>query len=250
MRRIPQLLLIFAGTALLAACASRGPGLDRMDADTLFSHGMDQLVERRWSRAQEAFQQFTFRFPNHVRAQEARYRLGEAYQGRREWITAATEFNRLARDYPAGAWADDARFQVCASYYELSPRPQLDQEYTHVAIEHCRSLLAYYPDSEYVPRAEAIIEELTERLAEKEFRTAELYSGRRAYDSAIIYYQIVAEDYPGTSWAPRALLGLHRTYERLGYEPEAAAAREHLLRAYPDSPEARQLAGGGGGAST
>ena len=60
---------------------------------------------------------------------------------RMEYITAANEFSRLATDFPAGPWADDARFRVCESYYELSPHPQLDQEYTRGALDHCQSIL-------------------------------------------------------------------------------------------------------------
>jgi outer membrane protein assembly factor BamD len=243
------LLVLPVLAALLAGCASRGPAWDRMDAETLFTFGVEQLEARRWSDAEDAFRQLIARYPTHARVQEARFRLGQTYQGRREWITAATEFNRVASDYPGGPWADNARYEVCASYSRLAPRPQLDQEYTEVALEHCRSLLLYYPDSEFVPQAQELMVELENRLAEKEFRTADLYFGRRAYDSAIIYYQLVTDEYGTTVWAPRALLGLYRSYERLGYEEEARAARERLLREYPASPEARQIGGAGGAVS-
>jgi outer membrane protein assembly factor BamD len=241
--RRPLLLIALLGV-VLGACASRGSVIDRMDADALFQHGSERLAEGRWSAALEAFDRLLFMHPNYPRAQEARFRLGEAYQGRREWITAATEFNRLAMEHPAGQWADDARFETCRSYAQLAPRPQLDQEYTRVAIEHCRSLLAYYPDSEHAPRARELIVEMTNRLAEKDFLTAEHYFNRRAFDSAIIYYQSVVADYPATGWAPRALMRLVQAYERLDYESEAGAARARLLRDYPESPEARLLAGG------
>jgi outer membrane protein assembly factor BamD len=249
--RFRRLILILPVLVLMpAACASRGPVLDGMDADQLFAHAMSELQQRRWESAGTAFEQFTFVFPNHVRVQEARFRLAESYQGRREWTTAAVEFNRLATDYPAGAWADDARFQVCRSYYQLAPRAQLDQEYTRQAVDHCRSLLAYYPDSEYVPRAEAIITELVDRLAHKEYLIAEDYFRRRAWDSSLIYYGSVADNYAGTVWAPRALLRMIEVYDRLTYEPESAAARARLLQEYPDSPEARQLTGESAGATS
>jgi outer membrane protein assembly factor BamD len=225
------------------ACATRGPVLSGMDAETLFAHAMGELQARRWEQAARAFEEFTSLHPTNPRVQEARFRIGESYQGRREWITAALEFNRLAADFPAGAWADDSRFQVCRSYYELAPRPQLDQEYTRNALEHCQSLLVYYPDSEFVPQAEAIVTEMLDRLAQKEYLIAEDYFRRRAFDSSIIYYESVIQDYAMTVWAPRALLRLVQVYERLGYEPEAAAARSRLLQLFPASPEARQVAG-------
>jgi outer membrane protein assembly factor BamD len=245
MRFRQSFLLVLAILLTGSGCASRGPAWDRMEPEELFARGMEQLRARRWSNAADAFQQLIIRHPTHVRVQESRFRLAETFQGRREWVTAAEEFHRLAIDYPAGAWADDARFETCRSYYELAPRPQLDQEYTRTSIDHCNSLIAYYPDSDFVPRAREIIAELTERLAHKEYLAGEHYFNRRAFDSAVIYYQVVADDFPGTSWAPRALLRIHQAYERLGYQQEAVSARDRLLREYPESSEARQLAGAG-----
>jgi outer membrane protein assembly factor BamD len=242
--RLRRWLLIVPLLALAqGGCAARGPALEAMDAETLFAHAMEELENRQWESAARAFERFVFAHPNHPRVQEARFRIGETYQGRREWITAALEFNRLAAEYPAGPWADDARFQVCRSYYELSPRPQLDQEYTYPALEHCQSLLAYYPDSEHVPAAQEIIVVLTNRLAEKDFLIAEGYVRQRALDSAIIYFEDVVRRFPASDWAPRALLRVIQLYERLEYEPEARAARERLLQLYPNSPEARQVGG-------
>jgi outer membrane protein assembly factor BamD len=103
----------------------------------------------------------------------------------------------------------------------------------------------YYPESEYAPRAEEMIQRLVNKLAEKDYDTAEYYFRRRAYHSANIYYEGVATDYPETPWAPRALLRLHESYTRLGYDEEAAAARERLLRDFPSSPQARQIEGSG-----
>jgi outer membrane protein assembly factor BamD len=229
---------------ITAACGSRGPVLDGMDAEGLFAYGMTELERRNWESAANAFERLIFNYPNHPRVQEARFRVGETFQGRREWLTAAMEFNRLAADFPAGAWADDSRFQVCRSYHEMAPPPRLDQEYTRLAAEHCQSLLAYYPDSEFVPRAREIVVEMLNRLAEKEYLIGEDYLRRRAFDSAIIYYEGLVRDFPETLWAPRALVRLIEIYERIGYDPEARSARERLLQQYPNSPEARQIGGG------
>ena len=244
--RLKTTLLIAPLLALaMTACASRGPALETLDQEALFQHGMERLQDRDWSGAISTFERFTLTFPGHPRVAEARFRIGQAYAGRGEHVTAAMEFNRLANDFPAGPWADDARFEVCRSYYELSPAPPRDQTYTVTGIDHCRSLLLYYPESEYVPRTEEMMQELVGKLAEKEFDNAEYYFRRRAYHSANIYYEAVATDYPETSWAPRALLRLHESFTRLGYEQEAAAARERLLRDYPASPEAQQIDGNG-----
>lgn len=227
----------------LAACASRGATLERLDEEALFARGMEQMHEEDWSEAVEVFERFTLTYPNSQRIAEARFRLGEAHAGKGEHVTAAMEFNRLATQFPAGPWADDARFEVCRSYYELSPPPPRDQEYTVTAVDHCRSLISYYPESEYVPRAEELLTTLVNRLAEKDYDNAEYYFRRRAYHSANVYYEWVVENYADTPWAPRALLRLHESFTRLGYEQEAQAARERLLREFPTSPQAQQVNG-------
>jgi tetratricopeptide (TPR) repeat protein len=155
-----------------------------MDADQLLARGMERLESHKWQDAIQALEAFVFQYPTHARYQEARYRLAEAYYGKGEYISAATEFGRLANDFPTGTWADDSRYQVCDSYAHLSPKPQLDQEYTQEAIDHCQSLLAYFPDSEFAERGREILTQLTNKLAQKIFLNGEHYFKRNAFDSA------------------------------------------------------------------
>ena len=225
----------------LSACASAPATTAQLPPDQLFERALSQLQGRDWTDAITSFEQFVIQYPTHPRTQEARFHLAQAYFGKKEYITAANEFSRLANDYPAGPYADDARFKVCESYYELSPKTQLDQQYTRAAFDHCQSLLTYYATSEFVPRAREMMAELRDKLADKEFQTGEFYFKRNAYDSAIIYYETTARDYPESSLAPRALLRLLQTYQALSYREEADATKARLLRDYPESPEARGL---------
>ena len=230
-------------TLLAGGCASSGANMVGLDADQLFAYGMERLKAGKWREAAEAFERFTFEHASHPRSQEARFQLAEAHFSGEEYITAATEYGRLATDHPAGPWADDSRFKVCESYYRLSPRVELDQEYTTAAIDHCQALLSYHPDSPFVPRAEAMMVELNDKLAEKLLLAGAYYQRRSAFDSAIKYYQLASEQYPTTRFAPRALLRLFEVYQRLEYREEAEATRTKLLTDYPSSPEARELGG-------
>jgi len=234
-------ILALVGVLAAGGCAARTPLVERLEADELFAHAMERLEARRWDAAVEALERFAFRFPGDPRQPEARFRLGEAYLGKREHLTAAVEFTRFAAEHPNSPLADNARFGACQAYYRLSPPAPLDQQYTEAAIEHCESMAAYYPESEFAPRAREKATELTNRLATKQFNVAEHYFRRRAFDSALMAYNDVLVFFPGTPSAPRALLRMVEVYERLGYDAEEAAARQRLLRDYPGSAEARQV---------
>lgn len=237
--RLNRLALGAVAVLWLAGCASGRSKLEFVGPDDLMDRGLKAYRERDWDEAIRAFQRFTLEYPGNARLQEARYRLADSYFGKKEYVTAASEFGLLAQDFPAGPYADDARFKVCEAYYKLSPRPELDQEYTRAAIEHCESMLAYYPTSEFAPRARELLAELNGKLARKVLLGGEFYYKRKAYDSAIIYYDDVLARYPNTESAPKALLRLVQIYGQLGYEEEEAAARERLLREYPGTAEAR-----------
>jgi outer membrane protein assembly factor BamD len=239
--------LTLLAVAILAGCGSGNPQLSGFDADQLVTYGLERMEAEKWDDAARAFETFIFQFPTHPRYQEVRFRLGEVYFERDDYLSAASEFARLADDFPGGELADDSRYKVCQAYSEVSPDPQLDQEYTRTAIVHCESLIGYYPDSEFAQPARALITTLTNKLAQKMFLTGRNYLRQGYHDSAIIYFDDVLQQYPATAAAPRALAGLFEAYTEIGYSEDAAAAKERLLRDYPDSEEARRLGGAGPG---
>lgn len=235
--------LWYAAAALAAAgCGAGNVHLEKMDADQLFARGEKELTAKHWDDAIAAFDRLTLQYPSFARLQEARFDLGKAYFGKKEYVTAAGEFDRLANDYPLGAWADDSRFMVCRSYEELSPNVQLDQQYTQSAIDHCNSLVGYYPNSPFVKDAKEVAQRLTEKLATKGLLAGEYYLRRHAYDSSLIYFEDVVKSYPSTDAAPQALLRMVQAYQALGYTEDANATKERLLREYPGSSAAKVLA--------
>jgi outer membrane protein assembly factor BamD len=229
----------------LSACAGRETPLSQVAPEDLWARGVTEFERGRWSDAIRYLDQFTLVGGVDPRVNQARFYAAEAHFNRREYLTAAGRFTSLAGDLGRAELADRARFMACRSYYELSPRPQLDQEYTRAAIDHCQALVEYFPDSQHADDARRMVDEMWHRLAAKAYHGGEWYLRRRAYDSALIYFEDVVRLYPRTSYAPRALRRMMDVYEILDYEEELEETRGRLLRAYPESPEARALAGGG-----
>lgn len=229
---------------LLAGCGSRETPLSELGPEQLWTQGVEHFNEEDWDDAIRYLDRYALVAGSDPRVYQARYYVGQAHFNDGEYVTAATEFSRLATDLGRLELADDARFMACRAYEELSPRPQLDQEYTRAAIDHCTSLVDYFPDSEFAPRATDIVDRMWGKLARKVYETGEWYLRRRAYDSAMIYFNDVVERYPQTEWAPRALGELVGIYSTLQYETEREETLQRLLTEYPDSPAAREHGAG------
>ena len=209
--------------------------------DELYRIGVDEFEREDYDDAIEALQRFLFQDPNHPKVDSAQYLIGESYFQQDQYLTAAAEFLRLAQNRPAGALADDARYRTCQAYYELSPRPELDQRYTQEAIDECRSVVLLYPTSPFAADANERIRELSDKLARKAYLNAQYYFKRKAYDSAIVYLEHLLEAYAGSAVEPEALLTLYRSYMNVGFVQEAEATRTRLLSQYPNTDAAHEL---------
>ena len=236
--RLQRWILGALALMTLGACGSRGPLLHELGPDELYERGMQKLQEEKWDDAIRSLEQLAARYPTDSRIEEVRFEIGNAYFGKKEFVTAAAEYVRLATDYPSSEYADDSRFKTCEAYYRLSPKPQLDQEYTQAAINHCEALISYFPQSEFSPRARALVDDLYAKLAQKDYLNGEYYFKRQALDSSIIYYEELISRYPNSEYAPKALLRLVQVYQRLGYAEELEEAKERLLNAFPETDEA------------
>lgn len=236
-----SLPLILLGTALAGACGPRQLPVNMLEPDVQYQRGIEAFEAGRHGRAVEFLQPFVLQNLGDPRMPEALYALARSHVARREYVSAASEFQRLAAEYPSHAYALPARLGSCEAYSSLSPRPQLDQEYTVSAMLHCESIVLNFPGTPEAETAATRVSEMRHKLAQKEYDTGLFYFRRRAFDASVIYFQRAVEQFPDTTVAPAALLRLHEAYSRIGYVEDADEARERLLREYPQSPEAQGL---------
>ena len=127
----------------------------------------------------------------------------------------------------------------------LSPIPERDQSYTTQARLVCRSVAADYAGLLIGLEASRLADSMTVKLAKQDYDTGIHYLKRNLWDSALLYFEEVATEFPETEWAPWALYQMVDVFGRIGYERDAETTRELLLDAYPDSEPAGLLVDGG-----
>ena len=73
----------------------------------------------------------------------------------------------------------------------------------------------------FITEAEREIAQLQEWMAQKDHETGVYYVRRRAFDSAIIYFQDVVANYPNTPRARDAYLRLAEAFSAIRYREDA-----------------------------
>ncbi len=245
--RIAPAVALTGGVLLAGACggASR---YDSLEAPELYRLAQQEVAEEDLGDASEALDRLMLRFPEFDSIQSAMLLLGDVYYDDEKYVTAAAQFTRFVSRYPASAEVPRASFRVCQSYAELSRTPQRDQSETNQALSVCRGVARDFFGTEFADSAAALAGQMIDKLAEREYQVGRFYHQRRGFDAAVLYYEKVVEEYPETSFAPQALVGIMDAYTEiaknspeLGYEQEVELARERLITQYPLSDEAARV---------
>lgn len=138
-------------------------------------------------------------------AQDAQYYLAESYFKNKEYLLAASEYQRYMNYYPRDERREEVQYKEALCYYKLSPRYKLDQTETLKALELFQLFILRYPTSEYSTEAGKRVNELRNKLAHKMFDAGLFYLRIREYNAAQIYFGLVVNEYPDSIWADDAL---------------------------------------------
>jgi outer membrane protein assembly factor BamD len=134
--------------------------------------------------------------------------------------------------------AAEAQEKVCMIHYRQMEKPDRDSLHALRAEEECRNLLQQFPNSRFAPRAEQLLRDIQEVIAEGEFRRGDFYHTRQSHPAAANRLQALADHYPLYSRADEANWLLGDSYTKMGprFRNRAGAAYSRIVREYPLSP--------------
>jgi len=128
----------------------------------------------------------SLRYPGSSVSDSAQFLLGMSHFQMEEHIISAAEFNKLINDMPESPLVTESQRMLAESFYQMSPRAELDQEYTWKALKEYQIFLEDFPDHEKKESVEKKILELRAKLAKKQYKNADLYRKNTLYNRCII----------------------------------------------------------------
>ena len=235
--RVMQQSFLIGSLVLLAACGSSFKPEAYPTPEALLAASIERFEAGDCGAARRGLQRLSVEIPaSDTRLADVRFYLAECQFEDGEYIGASREFRRVADEFPDHARAAAALLRAGEALARLWKRAELDPTYGETSLSLYRELIARYPATDAARAARDRVLVLVDRFASKDIRTGDFYFRLRAYDSAILYFRSVIQRWPDSRLAPRALLRLVATYERLGYAEEIRETCDHLRRFYPDQP--------------
>ena len=237
-----NLILCLASSLFLAACGTQLP-FPGLTTQEVYALGLQAMEQEEWEDAVESFEYVLFS-PGFNQAAQARFLLAEAQYAQERYIESRSEYLRVIDRWPSDTLAVRAALGTCRSLAALSPITQRDQAFTRQARLACRQVAGDYAGTVIGLEASLLAEQMTIKLAEQDYETGLHYLKRGLLESAVLYFESVATEFPETEWAPWSLYQMVEVFERRGYLRDLETTRRLLLEAYPDSEPARLLENG------
>jgi len=137
-------------------------------------------------------------------AAKSQYMLGLVLKGQLRYYEAEEAFNKVISNYPSSEWSTAAKFQLATCRAAESQGPDYDQGAMQEAKQQFEEFAREHPDAVLSEQAEKNIAELKEKEAASSYNIARFYEKQKVYDSAVIYYSEVVNNYSDTPWAAKA----------------------------------------------
>lgn len=232
-------------TVLVAACHPSFQLKNYPTTDRLYQAGLKEFQRHHWENAIAAFEKLTVELPaRDTLLPRSYWYLATAHERHGEHLLAAQSYSRLTESFPEDSLADDAALAGARAYRKLWRRPELDDTYGQTALAAYSTLVTLYPSSPLLPAAEKEMVQLNDWFAQKNFVAGMFYLRRKAYDSAIIYFKDVLDQWPDTPTARQAGVKLAGAYKAIRYREDASELCTLLRRKYAGDREVREVCSG------
>ncbi len=225
------LLLLITLSLGFSACKNEALIRPGDPINVSFDKAWKLYEKKKYNDAADAFETVTRYGRGTNYAQDAQYYLAESYYLDERYLLAESEYERFISLYPRDERREEVEYKRAMSFYEQSPRYQLDQGPTAQAIELFQLFINNYPNSEKIQDAASKIDALRNKLARKVYAAAEFYSRIDSYKAAVIYYDETIDRFPESEWAEIALVELIETYNRYAERSVEAKQAERYASA-------------------
>ena len=192
-------VLCLMGMALLGSCSKYSRLLKSTDVDARYHGSMQYFKKKDYYHAGMVLEETLPLLKGSTRADTAQLYYAYCQFYEKQYNLAAFYFKTFYETFPRTTFAEEAAYMEGLSYYEDSPRFDLDQESTKEAIRVVQTFLTQYPETERKEDCNFIIDNLRAKLERKAYEQAFLYYRKNNYQASIIAFETFRKEFPESS---------------------------------------------------
>jgi outer membrane protein assembly factor BamD len=197
---IALIILVF-----LSSCGQYEKLLKSTDFDLKKAKAKEYYDKGEFVKTTELLTQILPRFRATDEAEELNWMNAQSYFGMKDYFMAGSTFKTFIEQFPFGKHAEEANYMAALCDYNLSARPELDQENTKNAIEGFNIFLNKFPNSTRAEDSRKRIVDLEDKLVEKSYVSAKLYYDMEQYKAAVVALTNSLKEYSNSKYREKMM---------------------------------------------
>ena len=192
----------------LFSCSGFEKILKSKDYEYKYKMALEYYKKKDHYRYITLFEQLQSVYKGTFRADTIEFYLAQGYYHQGDYLLAGHQFDMFRKNYQRSVFTEEAEFMYAYCYYMSSPRPELDQSNTLLAIEDFTEFINRYPNSQHKAEVNRIMAELHDKLIEKSYLSSMLYYKTGDYKAAIVAIRNSLRDYPESKYREELMFHL------------------------------------------
>jgi outer membrane protein assembly factor BamD len=225
-------ILLFASVLIvLSSCNPMNKLLKSNNMTLKYEKAKEYFNSKDYDKALQLLEDILPYYRATKESEEVSFFYAYCYYGLGDYLAAAQRFKSVYETYTYGKYAEQSLYYFAYCLYLESPPLELDQTYTQSAIDALQLFINRYGESDKITECNKYIDELSEKLEEKEIRTAKTYFKIQDYRAALYSLKLVLDKYPLTKYKPEIQYDILISYYKTALYSIEAKQKDRLKEA-------------------
>ena len=197
-----KVLCFLSILVLLSSCAStrkHNKLLKSNDVDAKYEAAMKAYEIGDYMHANQLFENLLLYSRGREMSEKVNLYYAKSLLASKDYYSAGYQFESFVKWFPYSQYAEEALFQAAYCKYLEAPDYTLDQTLTKQSIDAFQEYIEKYPKSERVAEANKLMDNLREKMIEKDYQNAYNYYKTMQYQAACVSFKNFLNDYPDLS---------------------------------------------------
>jgi outer membrane protein assembly factor BamD len=209
-----RIYIVLISLVLLNSCGQYEKLIKSSDFELKKAKAKEYFADGQYVKTTELLAQILPRYRATEEAEELNWMNCQAYYGMKDYYMAGSYFKSFMDQFPFGKHSEEANYMSALCDYNISAKPELDQDNTKNAIEGFNIFLNKFPNSSRAEESKKMINDLQDKLVEKSYLSAKLYYDMKQYKAAVVALNNSLKEYANSKYREKMMfLKLNSLYQ-------------------------------------
>lgn len=228
-KKISVIIFVAVLAALVAGCTTYNKVIKSGDRELMYRTALDYFEKEDYDKTLHLLQEVTYFYQGTAREDTILYYTGMSLYQTLDFDSSEMIFDDFRRRFGRSPFIEDAEYMYAMTFYHRSPRADRDQTYTIEAIRYINEYVQRYPNSIMREQCLTRLDELQNKLYNKEFINARTYYKIGRYKSAVVAFRNALAKYPQTPHREEILYLTTKSAYELAANSIESLQRERFL---------------------